>query len=360
MNNYLLFTFFIFFISTITAYITIPWVIKFAYSRNYVCTPHDSFVDVPGKIRKKSHDYSIPVIGGLVIIFPFFISMIVMWLFRHSYFSDSVLLFRFYALFISTIIISIIGYIDDIKKVSYLKRLILETIVISVMLFLTVKDSVYIIPLLGPHKIGYIELFILLIWCVGLLNSINLIDGLDGLATGIMIIATLFFSFTTTIEAFLITLVLMSVLASCIAFLSFNFYPAKLFLGSSGTLVLGYLLSILTVWSPVPKIENYYFQYAIFFFALPITDMLIVFSVRLFHGMNPFTADSWHVHDRVLLTGIPRKYATILLWTISGLCGLCGYCAFKAVFSYHLAILFVIILLSIFYTVIIINKKKYI
>ncbi len=207
-------------------------------------------------------------------------------------------------------------------------------------------------------KIGYFEIFLLLIWCLGLLNSINLIDGLDGSASGIIVLATIFLSLITSVEAYLVTMVLMIILASCIAFLSYNFHPAKIFLGSSGTLFLGYILSILTIWQPNHYTSNYFLPYAVLVFAVPIVDMAVVFTVRLAKGKNPFIADSWHIHDRVLLTGLSRKKAVAVIWGVSFLCGLTAYLSYIHFFGYYSALGIVAILLILFYSIVIKLEKK--
>jgi len=193
---------------------------------------------------------------------------------------------------------------------------------------------------------------------LGLLNSINLIDGLDGSASGLIVIATIFLSLITSVEAYLVTMALMIILASCIAFLSYNFHPAKIFLGSSGTLFLGYVLSVLTIWQPNHYTSNYFLPYAVLIFALPIVDMSVVFAVRLLKGKNPFIADSWHIHDRVLLTGLSRKKAVAVIWSISFLCGLTAYLSYIHLFGYFTAMAIVGIILALFYLTVIKLEKK--
>ncbi len=352
MSYYLFFSGEIFIISTLLAYFTAPYVIKFAHKKGYICTPRDREIDIPRKIRKRSHDYQIPVIGGWVIFIPFLITMLSSIFFLDKLFPDDHYKLRYFLLFISSVFIFIIGYFDDIKRLSYITRFLIEIIIILSILILTLKDNYMILPGLPPWKIGWIEIFILLIWSLGLCNSINLIDGLDGSASGLIVIATVFLSLITAVEAFLVTMVLMSVMAACIAFLSYNFHPAKLFLGSSGTLFLGYVLSILTVWQPNHYTSNYYLPYAVLIFAVPITDMVVVFTVRILKGKNPFIADSWHLHDRVLLTGLSRKQSVLLIWGLSLLCGLTAYLSYLQIFGYFIAVGIVAVLVFSFYMII--------
>lgn len=357
MTYYLFFSGGIFLLSTILAYFFAPKVIAYALKKKYICTPRDIEIDIPHKIRKRSHDYQIPVIGGWVIFIPFLVMMLGSIFFLDTLFPEDQSRFRFYSLLISSILIFIIGYFDDIKRLSYLTRFVIEIAIILTLLILTVKDTYMILPGLPLWKIGYFEIFILLIWCLGLCNSINLIDGLDGSASGIIVIATVFLSLITAVEAFLVTMVLMSVMAACIAFLSYNFHPAKLFLGSSGTLFLGYVLSMLTVWQPNHYTSNYYLPYAVLIFAVPIVDMAVVFTVRLLKGRNPFIADSWHIHDRVLLTGLNRKQSVLVIWSLSLLCGLTAYLSYIQYFGYFIAVAIVGFILTAFYITVIKLEK---
>ena len=358
MSYYLFFSAGIFIVSTVLTYLSTPFIIKYAHKKGYICTPRDREIDIPHKIRKRSHDYQIPVIGGWVIFIPFVFTMLSSIFFLDRLFPDENYKFRFYLLLISSILVFIIGYFDDIKKLSYITRFIIEIVIILSVLLLTLKNTYMILPSLPPWQIGYFEIFLLLIWSLGLCNSINLIDGLDGSASGIIVIATVFLSLITATEAFLVTMVLMSVMAACIAFLSYNFHPAKLFLGSSGTLFLGYVLSILTVWQPNHYTPNYYLPYAVLIFAVPITDMAVVFMIRILKGRNPFVADSWHIHDRVLLTGLSRKQSVVVIWSLSFLCGLISYLSYILVFRYLIALIIVFLLLLTFYIVIIKLEKS--
>lgn len=358
ISYYLYFTAGIFILSSFLAYLFSPLVINYAHKKGHICTPRDREIDIPKKIRKRSHDYQIPVIGGWIIFIPFLVTMILSIFFLDELFPEKQSKFQFFALFISSTIIFIIGYFDDIKRLSYITRFITEIIVILLILLITVKDTYMILPGNISWKIGYFEIFLLLIWCLGLLNSINLIDGLDGSASGLIAIATIFLSLITSVEAYLVTMALMIILASTIAFLSYNFYPAKIFLGSSGTLFLGYILSVLTIWQPNHYSSNYFLPYAVLIFAVPIVDMSVVFTVRLLKGKNPFIADSWHIHDRVLLTGLSRKKAVLVIWGVSFLCGLTAYLSYIHILGYITAVAIVTFILVLFYLSVIKLEKK--
>lgn len=349
MNLHISLSISVFLLSSLLAYALIPKLIRLAMRKGYTVRPRDREIDIPKAIRKASHNYSIPLTGGLAIVLPFTLIGLSALLFFPQLFDGSWSMGRFAALLISASVVAALGLMDDIHRLSYLLRFLVTIPLMALLLFLTVKGQVFYLPGGYTHTIGYPELILLLFWCLGLSNAINLIDGLDGSAAGIIVIASIWLGLITTTDAFLVTLVLTAIIAACIAFLAYNFHPAKIFMGSTGTLFLGFVLAILTIWPPTRETPNYFFPYAILIFAVPLADMLLVFVVRLWHGRNPFVAASWHIHDRVLLTGVGRKKASVMIWSLSFFCGMAAYLGFREVVPFLLAAAVCVALLAAFY-----------
>ena len=320
--------------------------------------PRDHRIDIPPATRKASHDYPIPLTGGLAVLAAFAISMLVALLVFPELFAAEGIGIRFGGLFLAALLVGLTGLVDDIRKLSYKSRLLIGGLVMLLLLVVTIYGETFLLPGGFRWQIGVPELILLLVWCLGLSNAINLIDGLDGSAAGIIAIATLWLGLITTIDAFLVTVVLTSIMASCVAFLAFNFYPASIFLGSTGTLFLGFVLALITIWPPAREMPNYFFPYAILIFAVPLADMSVVFLERIMHGKNPFVADSWHIHDRVLLTGMGRKQAAMTIWGVSFLCGLFAYLAFRGLLPYLVAAALTALALILFYVIIGKNNIK--
>ena len=353
MNIYLGLSLLVFLTASLVVYLLIPPLRRVAFKKGITVTPRDRQIDIPPAIRKASHSYQIPLTGGVAFLAAFAVSMLVSLLVFPGLFTDKAMQIRFAGLFVASLLIGLMGLADDLYDISYKLRLLVAAAAIGALLAITVYGELFLLP--GGHvvRIGIPELLILLIYCMGLSNAINLADGLDGSAAGMVAIGALWMGFITTTDAFLATIVLMCILASCVAFLAYNFHPASIFLGSTGTLFLGFVMALITIWPPTQQLPNYFFPYALIIFTVPLADMTVVFSIRLLHRKNPFTADSWHIHDRLLLTGAGRKKATVTLWLLSFVCGLLAYLSFRGVLPYLVAAGLTALMLITFYAIII-------
>ncbi len=162
-----------------------------------------------------------------------------------------------------------------------------------------------------------------MIWIVAITNSVNLIDGLDGLAVGVSAIS----SVTMLVVAFLVSegdiAVLMAALAgACLGFLPYNKNPAKIFMGDTGATFLGFVLAVVSI-------QGLFKFYAILSFAvpflilgLPIFDTSFAFIRRVASGKNPMSPDRSHVHHRLIDMGFSQKQAVAILYIISAVLGL--------------------------------------
>jgi len=352
MYTHLVLSLLVFLLSSLTSYTLNNYLRKLAFKRGWVVKPRDMRIDIPPAIRKASHPYKIPLTGGLAFLVAFALSMLVSLALFPDIFTGGEMGLRFAGLLVASMVIGLMGFVDDMRKLGYQIRFLVAGLTMLVLLAFTVYGEVFLLPGGLTVQIGIPELLLLLVWCLGLGNSINLIDGLDGSAAGIVAIGAVWLWLISPTDAFLVTLVLMSILACCIVFLTYNFYPASIFLGSTGTLFLGFVLALITIWPPTREMPNYFFPYAIIIFAVPLVDMALVFFIRLLHGRNPFVANSWHIHDRVLLTGAGRKQAAVVIWALSFCCGLLAYLAFRGVMPYLVAVGLTGLLLLSFYVVV--------
>jgi UDP-GlcNAc:undecaprenyl-phosphate GlcNAc-1-phosphate transferase len=169
--------------------------------------------------------------------------------------------------------------------------------------------------------LGYLLYPILIFWIVGVTNSINIIDGLDGLACGVSIISLITFFILGLRQNFeILNLISIALAGSMLAFLRFNFYPAKIFLGDSGSTFAGFMLaSVGALW--VLNSGNAFFIFIpIVILALPVFDTLFAIW-RRYRGHHPiFQADKGHLHHRLLVRGIAHKNVVFILWGISAIC----------------------------------------
>ena len=162
-----------------------------------------------------------------------------------------------------------------------------------------------------------------ILWIVGMTNALNLIDGLDGLAAGVcgigcasMLAVSLFLPQATEIS------VLVAALGgACLGFLPFNINPAKIFMGDSGSLLLGYVLSTASVLGLFKMYTLVAFAVPVLTLALPLTDTVFAVVRRVSRGESPFHADRGHIHHRLLALGLTQKQAVAVLYAASGILG---------------------------------------
>ncbi len=303
-------------ISGLITFLLIPNIIKIAFIYNLICTPKDKFVDVPKLTRKKSHNYSIPVIGGIAIYFPFLIVTLYLLIFRNDLFISNHEKIQLYSLLFGGSIIFFLGLLDDAFNISYKIRIIIQVITIIVFVLLNFQNILFEIPGLKIIHSNIIGFFILTIWLIIITNAVNFIDGLDGLATGLMLIALI--SLTILFyESYAILLYLFSaIIGASLVFLKYNSFPAKIFLGSSGTLLFGFIIGASAIWTPEKNAPIKILPFAAIILSVPLIDLFIVCMERIFHKMNPGIADSWHIHDRVLITRVERKHAAFTIYAL--------------------------------------------
>ena len=253
----------------------VPRIIKIAHKKSLTCHPKDTYVDVPKAIRKRTHDHRIPVIGGISVYVSFLFVMFYIIFLRNEFNSTEHETVQLYSLLITATFLFIIGLLDDIYRISYLSRIVVETIVVAVYLFVSFDNILIAIPGMGVVNSNLWGFVFLTIWLLTIINSFNLIDGLDGLATGLISIAVVFLLVIYFESSQLITILLSALLGSLIAFLRFNFFPAKIFLGSSGVLLLGFVLGAVGIWTPEVNTPINFLQYTSFLLAIPLVDCLL-------------------------------------------------------------------------------------
>jgi UDP-GlcNAc:undecaprenyl-phosphate GlcNAc-1-phosphate transferase len=290
-----------------------------AFIVSYILTPYmarvgkkQNMVDIPG--HRKIHEEAIPNLGGIVIFFGFLLSLLFMVQIEG----------QTKALLIGGVIILLLGVVDDIVDLSPKHKFIIQMVpALIVILYNSDLINSFIVNQLKIFDLlGYLLYPILIFWIVGVTNSINLIDGLDGLACGISIIALVAFlilGLRQNLEA--LSLIAIALAASMLAFLKFNFHPAKIFLGDSGSTFAGFMLaSIGALWA-LNSGNVFFILIPIIILALPIFDTLFAIW-RRYRGHYPiFRADKGHLHHRLLTRGIAHKNVVFILWGISTICG---------------------------------------
>lgn len=249
---------------------------------------HIGMLDVPNK--RSAHVSPTPRGAGVAM----FLSYMSVLFFTHI---DFVILH--WGFFLGLSLIFLVGVIDDNKEVSPKLKFIF-IIVATILLFFIEGLKIETLGSWGSFQIELpfvISLLITLVGIIGFTNALNLIDGLDGLAgtIALVILASLWYIGYRYDDAFILT-VSMFVMVSLVGFLIFNWSPASIFMGDSGSLVLGFVIAALSV-----KATDYICDTSILFIAaLPLIDTLVVMTRRIQRGLSPFSADKTHLHHKLL------------------------------------------------------------
>lgn len=289
------------------ALVLMPQFIKLAVAINAI--------DVPGE--RKIHHGNIPLLGGLVITIAFTIPTVLLSI------SDPVYL----ALLAGLAVILITGLVDDIRHLNpYLK---FAGEILASLAFLLLADvsitSFGDLVGTGPLTTGRYDIAVSVFCMVGVMNAINMIDGLDGLASGICLIGALFLAWFAFLSGQVLYLgLLMALAGSLLGFLYYNRYPARIFMGDTGSLVLGYLLSALCIVLVQPVEGNVLVlpvSMAIVM-GLPIVDAMLVMGWRILRGKNPFNTDKTHMHDRLLRLGFNHPQTVGVIYIVMATCGI--------------------------------------
>lgn len=268
-------------------------------------------VDVPTDERRM-HTKPTPRIGGLAIFGGFSISTLVFGTYSPA----------LGAVLVGGIMMIIMGILDDVYRLKAWMKLIVQAAAAGVaVLFGVVIDHITLFGCLV--EFGVLSIPITIFWIVGLTNAINLLDGLDGLACGVSCIS----SVTMLVVALIlsegnIAVVLAALVGACIGFLPYNTNPAKIFMGDTGALLLGFALSTISVSAMFKFYAIITFVVPMLAMALPLFDTLFAIIRRLLKGQSPMTPDRGHLHHRLIDMGLSQKQAVAILYCLSAVLGL--------------------------------------
>ena len=336
MNSFY-FTFFI--ISFILSVLLTPYIIRLAYRLKAIDNPNE----------RKIHQKPIARLGGVAIILAFLFTLFIVYIVDSSkleFTMDKIWLIdkNLFGVFLGILILLIIGVWDDIKGLNPGIKLIFHFIAALIV----VAFGVNIWWIRNPFTnldiiLGNWTYLIVPLWIVLLINVTNWLDGVDGLATGIGIIASIvlfFLSISHEVNQSSTGLLAIVLAGSLLGFLIYNFNPAKIFLGDSGSMFIGFMLAIFAI------ISGGKMATAALVLGLPILDAFWVIIRRIISGKSPWTADRLHLHHRFLDVGFSQRQTVFMLYGISALFGVVALSAKtkeKLILSFWLiAIMFVI------------------
>lgn len=276
-------------------------------------------VDLPDS--RKLHRAPIPRIGGLAVAACFYLTMgILVW--NPQAPAGLATLGLLKACLVPSLIVLALGTIDDVRSVKPIYKVIVEVICAAWICWNGIRIDTLSIPLGGTSLLGHLSVPLTICWILLITNAINIVDGMDGLASGVAFIAvTCLFVASTQRGNPVIPLLAAPLAGALLGFLRFNFNPARVFLGDSGSLWTGFMLAVASIVGFQKSSVAIAVASPLLTLALPLLEVSTSIARRFLSGHRIWTPDSSHIHHQLLRRGLNMKQAAIVLYAGSALFG---------------------------------------
>jgi len=284
--------------------------------------------------ERKLHTRPISQLGGIAIFVGFVVALVASWVFTGSGSSmprDEYELLRLMLLLVGATMLWVVSLIDDIWDLPAAPRLAWQFLCALVavgpylweqQLYGSDDQARGIIFTAFNNPLGaqinfhnwspWLAIVVTLVWIVGMTNTLNWIDGLDGLAAGVTFIAAMILAIHTfRLHQFTVALLPLALAGACCGFLPYNFHPARIFMGDSGAMVLGYILAIASI------IGGAKLASALLVLGVPILDAVWMVGYRRYVGGRSMGADRRHLHHRLLDLGLSQRQVVALYYAVS-------------------------------------------
>jgi UDP-GlcNAc:undecaprenyl-phosphate GlcNAc-1-phosphate transferase len=284
-----------FFAALITVLVLTPLVIKFAIWFGAIDKPN----------ARKVHENIMPRLGGLAIFFGVIA----------GYFAGGLYDQKINTISVGALLIIIIGIFDDKYELSAKTKFAGQLLVASLILASGLKIDFVTIPYVGSYELGFWSYPLTIFWIVAITNAINLIDGLDGLSSGVSAIGIATIAIMALLAGKVLIFTLsMILLGSIIGFLFYNFHPAKIFMGDTGALFLGYSISILSLLGLYKSVTLFSFLVPIIILGVPVFDTTFAIIRRIVNRKPISAPDKSHLHHRLLALGLSHRNTVLAIY----------------------------------------------
>jgi UDP-GlcNAc:undecaprenyl-phosphate GlcNAc-1-phosphate transferase len=297
------------------------------------CATRLRIVDHPG--GRRIHQAPTPRLGGIAVYLAFVIAVLVgLPVERSVSFSlqagRAVITFPFLpaidrpilGLLLGATLITILGLVDDIRGISPLAKLLGQIGAAMVVLPFGVGMDVLTNPLGGMVFVGPLGAVVTVVWLVALCNVMNLVDGIDGLAAGIAMIAVATLLIASFQRGDAGTAILAAAfMGGTLGFLPYNFNPARIFLGDAGSMLLGYVLGVLSVVGTYKSYTALSLLVPLAALGVPVADTALAIARRWRRGRPIFQADTEHLHHQLLRRGLSQRQTALVLYLITAILG---------------------------------------
>ncbi len=295
-----------FLIAMFTSMLCIPFLLKIAYQFN--------LLDQPDK--RRIHSTPIPRLGGVALVIAGLLPIILL-----LPMSSQIVY-----LIIGAIIIFLIGLLDDLYDLNYKIKLVAQILAaVTVVYAADIRFGEFNFSF-GSQLDGLFIQAVSIVFIVATTNALNLSDGMDGLAAGVALLSLSVISLLS-IESNspVILFFSLALIGGIFGFLRFNTYPAKIFMGDTGSQFLGYMLAVMLLYMVSNSEIAYSSVLPILIIGLPLLDMGVVVAIRLMNGKSPFHADQNHFHHKLLASGYPQYVSVVILYLLQLITVLAAY-----------------------------------
>ncbi len=300
-----------FIVAFVFSFASTPLVRKWAFKLKAVDVPKDG---------RRMHTHPIPRLGGLAIIFGFTVAVLCFYRAPSR---------RIIASFIGAGIIAAMGVVDDIKTLDAKPKFLIQILAACIVV---IGGNLKIDVLTNPNFLSanpywilpdWVSVPVTILWIVFITNAVNFIDGLDGLAAGVSAIMSVSLVFIALrVGEYPVALLGISLMGACFGFLPYNFNPAKIFMGDTGSTFLGFLLATMSIQGVFKSYAIISFAVPLLILGLPLFDAVFAMLRRISKGQSPMKADRGHLHHRLIDMGFSQKQTVFILYAISGVLGI--------------------------------------
>ncbi|MCX7943505.1 MAG: undecaprenyl/decaprenyl-phosphate alpha-N-acetylglucosaminyl 1-phosphate transferase [Deltaproteobacteria bacterium] len=300
-----------FFISLLISLLLIPIVRNLSIRYN--------LLDDPSRSTRTIHQRMIPRTGGIGILIAFIMPLVGLFFVESGVggvFSSN---YRMaISLLVGGVVVGLIGLIDDLYGIRASKKFLLQSLVAIFSYIMGFKIQSVSLPFIGVVEMGVFAPVVTILWIVGIINAMNLVDGIDGLAAGLaFFVCVTNFVFGYASNNVIICLVSAALGGALLGFLYYNFNPASIFMGDTGSMFIGYILATSSLWASMKKGTTVALLIPIISLGLPIMDTFVAMFRRFILKRPIFSPDRGHIHHRLLQKGYSQRKTVVILYTIS-------------------------------------------
>jgi UDP-GlcNAc:undecaprenyl-phosphate GlcNAc-1-phosphate transferase len=277
------------------------------------CIKHN-LLDYPEE--RKIHQNPTPRLGGVALFLAINLGLWIALVWEGSVLnSDLKYLLGF---FLGGVVIFALGIYDDVKGLRVLWKIVFQSLAVLILMLFGLRISILYIPFFKAVDLGIFSFPITFTWCLVIINALNLIDGLDGLAAGLSVITSLtLLGVGIVLGVKLISFITLAVLGACLGFLRYNYPPAKIFMGDSGSLYLGYVFASVGVICPVKSYTAMAMFVPLLALGIPIFETFFSFFRRTLNNKRFYHADKRHLFHFMLEKGLSQKLTIWIFYVIS-------------------------------------------